>query len=107
MRFSVSVEEERDFMSIRIQGVSAELRELTQERLHELIPLLTEVLAFDETVSELSEADLQKRNRACAAMDLKYQVYLDTLVKLVATAKHIADGSEDIANYGFPEFSDA
>lgn len=107
MKYKVVVEEKTDEVSLSIKGFGVISKELALERLEELEQLLSAVLSFDTTVCELSDDDLTARNSACAAMDLKYQVYVGALSEHLKTAQRIADGSEDIANHGFPEFSNA
>ena len=107
MEVNLTVEETADCIALNIVGVAGDQRDLAKARLDELSPILTEILAFDATVNGLGKADFEARKNACLAMDMKYQIYLDALVKLVGAARQIADGSEDIAHYGFPEFSDA
>lgn len=107
MNYTVALEEKADQVSLSIRGFDLISKELASERLSEIEQLLSAVLSFDAAVSALSDEDLRARNSACAAMDLKYQVYVGALNEHLKTAKRIAEGSADIADYGFPEFSNA
>jgi hypothetical protein len=104
MMSTLSVNIEPQTLSLKVSDFSEEVAERIAKRLVDLKPLLEEILRFDDTTSDLSGDEFGKRRMACAAMDLKYQLMLSLASDQARLAREISEGTERIADHGYPEF---
>lgn len=78
--------------------------ETLEERVQQVLPLLHALLSADDAWLKLSGEDLASRARGCMAINMKCQAATQLATKRAELLLAIADGSESIADYGFPEF---
>jgi hypothetical protein len=104
MMSTLSVNIEPQTLSLTVSDFSEEIAQRISKRLVDLKPLLEEILRFDDTTSDLSDDEFGKRRAACAAMDLKFQLMLSLASDQARLAREIAEGTERIADHGYPEF---
>lgn len=75
-------------------------------RVKEVLPLLVSLLRADRAWLSLTEQEQISRFRARAAADLGVQAVLSIALARANVLGAIIDGSESIADHGFPEFLD-
>lgn len=80
--------------------------ETLEERTHEVLSLLSNLLLADSVWQNLTDSEREGRLNAWAAMGMMVQSDLQTANKRAKLLVAIADGSESISNHGFPEFQD-
>lgn len=73
-------------------------------RVREVLPLLKALLSADDAWLKLSSVGLETRQRACLAMDMMCQAATQSATNRAKLLEAVANGSESIANQGFPEF---
>lgn len=78
--------------------------ETLTERTHEILPLLYALMLADSCWLKLSDDELDTRGRGCAAINMMCQQATINATKMADLLRAIADGSETIADHGFPEF---
>jgi hypothetical protein len=76
------------------------------ERAEEILPLLSSLIEADDACLKLTSGDLANRLRGCLAMNMMCQHATQKAIEQAILLRKIADGSEAIADHGFPEFSD-
>jgi len=74
------------------------------DRAREVLPLLHALIAADDTWLKLTGDNLAARERGCLAMNMMCQGATLSATKRAELLRAIADGSESIADHGFPEF---
>lgn len=75
-------------------------------RVRELLPLLLELLAADDTWQSLSDPEKHLRRRGFAAIDMMCETTILAAFKKAELLRAIAGGFADISDHGFPEFAD-
>lgn len=80
--------------------------ETLMDRAQEVLPLLYALMLADDTWLKLTGDDLAARERGCLAMNMICQGATQSATNCAELLMAIADGSETIADHGFPEFED-
>ncbi|PKQ10556.1 MAG: hypothetical protein CVT70_19005 [Alphaproteobacteria bacterium HGW-Alphaproteobacteria-1] len=73
-------------------------------RVREVLPLLCALLSADDAFFKLSEDELAVRERGYLAINMMCQGATQKATSWAELLQAIADGSESIADHGFPEF---
>lgn len=107
MSLKLTIDAEKDALSLKVSGFDAKDCTLIQARLTEVAELLEEILSSDEAANSLIEAELTRLEPSLAALELKYKILLYQAAELAKAAKSIALGDETISQHGFPELDDA
>ncbi|WP_123876559.1 hypothetical protein [Fuscovulum blasticum] len=87
-------------------GAGVGLPETLEGRIRDLIPLLLSLLEADDRWSRLSDDAKASRLQAGAAQGLRFDMALAAALRQAELLVAIVDGTESIANHGFPEFAD-
>jgi hypothetical protein len=93
-------------ISLEISGFSQAQTEAIEARVLEILKVVQEIIKFDSIYDELPYDETSNRQIACQAVNLKYQIALETAKTLATLCRDVAEGSEKIEDHGFPEFSD-
>ena len=80
--------------------------ETLEQRAREILPLLLAMVSADDAWLRLTGRELTARERGCLAMNMMCQSATQSATKRAELLQAIADGSESIADHGFPEFAD-
>jgi hypothetical protein len=80
--------------------------ETRMDRAQEVLPLTYALLSADDTWLKLTGDDLAARAHGCLAMNMICEGATQSATKRAELLMAIADGSEAIADHGFPEFED-
>jgi hypothetical protein len=76
------------------------------ERTEEILPLLHALVSADDTWFDLTNSEILLRGRAYVTMNMLCQSAMQIATQKARLLKSIADGSEKIADHGFPEFDE-
>lgn len=78
--------------------------ETLSDRLHEVLPLLYALLSADDAWFKLTDTERALRDRGILATNMICQGATQNAIQWAELLNSIVDGSESIANHGFPEF---
>lgn len=77
-----------------------------EERSRELLPLLFSLVSADSAWANRSVDEQDRYHQAYNAQNMVYQAALYATMQRAGLLIAIADGSESIADHGFPEFQE-